>query len=389
MKRSELPGETRVQLWSTDGGVPSNSEVPPESHSAPHTDLEIEVQDDLASLAAEWDRLADRVGADLFARPGWIERWWSAFGVGRLEFLTARRDGNLVALLPIERRGRLLRSPTNGHTPRFHLLAADMDARRSLAEAVFQRSGDRVSLSFLDPAGVDTFRAAALAHRNRLLVETIEDSPYLVIDGSWDEYEKRLDGKVVRDIRRRRRRLEEEGRVEFDLADGSERLAELLEEGFAIEGSGWKDDRGTAIASSPDTRRFYTDVAQWAAARDSLRLGFLRLDGRAIAFHYGVEERGVYYLLKGGFDRNYDRFAPGRLLLRFMLEHSFSAGLRRYEFLGHDESWKLEWTDSCRRQQRLQAFAPATRSLVDWLALAYVRPAAAGGRARIRRLLRR
>src|SRR5207247_10269646 len=71
-------------------------------------------------------------------------------------------------------------------------------------------------------------------------------------------------------------------RSTLEVVDGSERLDELLEEGFRVEASGWKSRAGTAIASRPDTRRFYTDVARWASDRGWLRLAFLRLGGRAL-----------------------------------------------------------------------------------------------------------
>ena len=79
-----------------------------------------------------------------------------------------------------------------------------------------------------------------------------------------------------------------------------------------MEGSGWKTR--TAIASRPDTRRFYRDVARWAAGRGWLRLGFLRLDGRALAFDFCLEHAGTHYLLKTGFDPAFRAYGPGMLM---------------------------------------------------------------------------
>jgi hypothetical protein len=69
----------------------------------------------------------------------------------------------------------------------------------------------------------------------------------------------------------------------------------------AIEASGWKGERGAAIISRPETRSFYTEVSRWAARNGWLRLAFLRLDGRALAFQCGLEDGGTHYFLKGGF----------------------------------------------------------------------------------------
>src|SRR5207245_1703401 len=182
---------------------------------------------------------------------------------------------------------------------------------------------------------------AARGARHRVIVRALERSPYVTVDGDWTAYEARRDGKLLRELRRRGRRLGEQGRVELDVADGRERLDELLAEGLRIEAAAWKGERGTAIESSADTRRFYSEVARWAAARGWLRLAFLRLDGRPLAFDYCIEDQGVHYLLKTGYDPGYHAFAPGMLIRREMIARAFSNGLASYEFLGVDEPWKL------------------------------------------------
>jgi CelD/BcsL family acetyltransferase involved in cellulose biosynthesis len=158
--------------------------------------------------------------------------------------------------------------------------------------------------------------------------------------------------------------------VVADTSSLDQRLADAL----AIEQSGWKAARGTAISSRPQTQRFYTEVARWAAERDWLRLVFLRLDGRPIAFHFAIEERGVYYALKGGFDPAFHRFSPGQLLIRATLERAFTRGLRRYELLGGDDDYKLRWATGTQERLLFQAFAPTLAGLVDWAVFAHARP---------------
>src|SRR5438132_345353 len=165
--------------------------------------------------------------------------------------------------------------------------------------------GDRIA-ALLDIAPVET-EWDALVGRAGL-------PPLVGVEGDWEAYERRRSRKALGDVHRRRRRREQKGHVTLDVLDGREGLSEALEEGFRLEPSGWKGARGTAIVSDPRARAFYTEVARWAAARDTLRLAFLRLDGRALAFEYAIEEAGVHYYVKGGFDRAYAEYAPGKLL---------------------------------------------------------------------------
>jgi CelD/BcsL family acetyltransferase involved in cellulose biosynthesis len=152
------------------------------------------------------------------------------------------------------------------------------------------------------------------------------------------------------------------------------RLDKCLAEAFAIERSGWKAARGTAISSRPQTQQFYTEIARWAADRDWLRMVFLRVAGRPVAFHFALEQCGVYFALKGGFDPAFHRFSPGRLLIRATLERAFERGLQRYELLGEADDYKLRWASASHERLLFQAFAPTLSGLVDWVAFAHARP---------------
>jgi CelD/BcsL family acetyltransferase involved in cellulose biosynthesis len=336
----------------------------------------------IASLAKEWNALADRVRAGPFLRPGWIDAWWRAFGRGRLEILVARRAGRLVGLAPLYRRYGAVRSMSNWHTPSFGFLSEDAEAESALAQMTLAGSRRRTTFSFLEAEG-STFAnclGQGEAAGFRVLARTLERSPYLEIEGDWESYEGSLNGSFRRDLSRRLRRLREQGRVSFEIFDGSDRLDELLAEGFRVESSSWKGQRRTAVLTRTKTREFYWDVARWAANEGWLRLAFLRLDGCAIAFHYGLEQRGIYYPLKGGYDPRFSKFSPGSLMVHFTLAHAFSSGLRRYEFLGGDESYKLAWTQSYRSLALLHLFAPSAAGLFDWIVLAYGRPLAKAAR---------
>jgi CelD/BcsL family acetyltransferase involved in cellulose biosynthesis len=342
------------------------------------TAVSLEVHNRFESLWGEWDELADRAGSPPFARPGWFDAWWRAFGAGTLEIVALRRGAELAAVLPLQRRRGALRSLTNWHTPEFELVAADAPAREALLRGVLERARTPILLGMLTSGRPDAsiVPAAATAAGMRMLVRTIERSPYVRLDADWDEYERALPRRRRSELRRRRRRLEEQGALALDVADGTERLGELLAEGFAVEPSGWKADEGSAIVSHPETQAFYTAVARWAAPCGLLRLAFLRLDGRPLAFHFTIEDGRSAYQLKGGYDPGYRALAPGTLLIRAMLEWGFARGLRTYEFLGEDEGFKLDWTAEARDRLAVQAFPRSLAGSVGFAAFAYGRPLA-------------
>jgi CelD/BcsL family acetyltransferase involved in cellulose biosynthesis len=341
-------------------------------------------------LTPEWDALADRLRAAPFLRPGWIAAWWAAFGKGTLELFVRRRGGELVGVLPLYRCRGLLLSPTNWHTPRFGLLAEPQDSSRFVEQILLASGGARrISLAFVDSNREEllTWRFAAEAHRFRVLTRTLVRSVAVEIDGDWDAYERALSRNLRGNLRKSLRRLGAAGKVSFESLDGREGLDSLLTEGFGIESSGWKGARGTAIAATPETERFYRALAVWAAERGWLRLAFLRLDGRALAFELSLEENGVYYALKSGFDPAYRAFSPGKLLIHWTLEHAFELGLSRYELAGV-ESYKLSWANTFRDLALFQAFPPSPAGLIDWAAFRYGRPVARWTLAAVREQVR-
>ena len=335
------------------------------------------------TIAEEWDALADAVGVPLFARPGWYRAWLAAFGTGEPELVTVRNDGRLGGVAALQRRRGVLESMTNWHTVEFDLLAEDDTAARKLAAAIFAKRPRRASFAFMTEgeSALDVLGSAASDASFRTITHTLESSPYVRIEGTWEAYQAARDRRLVTEARRRRRRLEEKGSVTFHLDDGRERLDTLLAEGFRVEASGWKAEQGTAIQSRPETVRFYTDVARWAATRGALRLAFLRLDDRPLAFQFLIEDARTLHFLKGGYEPEFRKLAPGTLLIEEVLSYAFANRLRTFEFLGFPEPFKLEWTNLLRNRQRFQAFAPTPAGIADWAAWAYGRPLAKRARA--------
>ncbi len=345
-------------------------------------EIKVHIQDRVEPISDEWEDLAASLHAAPFLWPAWTQAWWRAFGSGRLRILAAYRDGELSGVLPLRRLRSNLGSTTNAHTPLFGLLASDEEVASHLARALFAQSTAHVELSHLSAsdANLGILHEAASSARYRLLERSMQASPYVATDGDWERYEGGLRRKLRSELRRRRRRLEEEGRLDLEVLDGGENLEALLEEGFRIEGSGWKEASGTSINSEPRTRRFYAEVARWAARRGWLRLAFLRLDGKAIAFDYALEHEGVHYLLKTGYDPAFGRFAPGMILRHMMLLRAFSGDIHTYDFLGEDYPWKHEWTNAWQEHLFLQMFAPTALGLANRLLFSYDRPDA--GRAK-------
>jgi CelD/BcsL family acetyltransferase involved in cellulose biosynthesis len=324
------------------------------------------------ATATAWEELAERANAAPFLRPGWFEAWAGAFGEP-IELLTTEAEARVTGAFPYLRTAEGVRSATNPHTPAPGLLAENEAAARDLADRLFSLGG-RVALGYLDAASEAIFHDAARRAGCVVVTRPLAYRLFLELEGSWESFEGSLPTRLVRDVRRRRRKLEELGEVTLEVADGSERLDELLTAGFRLEASGWKAAQGTAIVSSEETRRFYEAIARWSAEHGWLRLFFLRVGGRPIAFQLALEHSRTHYFLKGGYDPADSAYSPGKLLLHATLAHALERGLERYELMGDVEPWKLEWTKTMEERISLEAFRRTPRGLAAYAAQAYLRP---------------
>ena len=338
----------------------------------------VEIHGRIDAVAEGWEDLAERTNASPAFHPGWFRAWCEAFGGRGLELFAARDAGRIVGVLPVLREGRAVRSPTNWHTFSYGFLSEDADAARHLSEALLQTRGNEIHLQFVDPSDPGVASVIDLARRRgyRVLFHDLQRSPYITLDGGWDEVERRLGRSTRQEMRRRRRRLEERGTLSFEIHDGAEGLEDLLVEGFAIEGSGWKERRGSAVRSDPATEGFYRRLAEWARDRGWLRLAFLRLDGRPIAFDYSFEANGSYMNLKTGYEPAFSSYAPGLLLRADVVRRAFDIGLRTYEFLGADDPWKRPWASGYRERKRVLVFDRSLRGTAGWVVWRHGRPLA-------------
>lgn len=318
-----------------------------------------EILDAVEPIYDEWDELASRSASDPFARPGWITAWHRSFSSGRLEVHVLRRGGKLVALAPFVRRRRLLDSPTNWHTPYFEIVADDAESAAGLIERSFTHMPARLRIRFTAAAGITDEAVAAAGATAGLTISrrVMARSPVIRLDGDFESYRRSLSKNLRKNLNRRRSRLEELGQVETAVDRDGTHLDAGLDDAMAIEASGWKGQKQTAIASQARTRRFYSEMTRWAAETGILRLVFLRLDGKPIAFDLGLQSHGTYYSLKTGYDASRQRLGPGAALTHDLIRYCYDKGLDRLALLGVEDDFKRQWAgESAVDLIELQAF---------------------------------
>jgi len=342
---------------------------------------------DFAALAPEWDALVLAMPRPSpFLLHGWLLAWWGQHGGrGRLAVHVAREDGRLTGALPMfeERRFGLRVAHVIGRDAAALadvLVAADAaGATASRLVACAMASG----ADFADVFGLPAdSRLAAAAGPRRLLLVPRAEAPVLDLGAGWDAvYEARTSAKRRSLHRRRRRQLGQLGALTFEVAQEPEPLAAALEDAFRLHAARWQDRPEASGFATPAGRAFHRAALRALAPSGVARIALLRVAGRAVACNYSFVLGDTLYFHELAFDPALARWSPGQVTTLAALEAAAADGVRRVEFLGGAERYKLELAD--RLEPLYQGLGLA--SSAQGRAAVAARAAAVHGRQRLKR----
>lgn len=337
--------------------------------------------------APEWDALAAKGGSP-FSTTAWLASWWRTFAPrDGLALVLRADDGELLAGACFTglSHGRL-DAAENAHSNDWGMISRDPAAASRFWAGVTALGYRQLTLQPLldDGPGVSATREA-LSGGYRLVEEALEPSPWLELPDSLDALLADRSRNLRSQVSRRRRALERDGELSLRVVRGGETLQPDLDAFFELEAAGWKGEEGTAIAVDPALLDLYRSFASRAATEGWFRLYMLELDGRLVAADYGCVFDACGYLVKTAFDEDLSRLAPGLVLRAEVLGSSIDEGLKRYDFLGGPDAYKLRWADKLRERWALRAFS-GIRGAPAYTWWASLRPALKSARGRARGL---
>jgi CelD/BcsL family acetyltransferase involved in cellulose biosynthesis len=305
-----------------------------------------------------------------FVDEAWVAAWIHAFHPPEPLLACVREGDTLVGLGAFQsgteswggRRTVVLQSLTNVETPRFEVLAAcdRPDIPAYLCGALCEAAEwDVIRLEYL-PENSPTLRAAltvAAERRWRHVVEETFASPWRPLPpppAPWDEGLKR---KFKSNLRNRERRLQQLGEVTFAVAQEGPEQRRALDIFYALEASGWKGERGTAIGQRASARAFYDRLT--ALTPQETWVATLSVGGRTVAAQLIRTHGRTLFMLKTAYDPGFSPYAPGQLLTARILRYGSDHGFAALDFLAENMTWKSDWAPCLRRHYRVLLFSPS------------------------------
>ncbi|WP_437185818.1 GNAT family N-acetyltransferase [Planctomicrobium sp. SH668] len=310
----------------------------------------------LESHLSEWMQLAEHsIDANPFYEPWFLLPAIKTLGQGNDWYFVLvfrddkRRPGNpaLCGFFPFHKsRGPMGISQLSLWKNAFCFLASPLIHQESPTETL------RVVMSFLQqketPAsclewhlvsGEGQFHYSLIEVLRENLTTTYVSDQYLrariTCSGDTEEYfKKTLGGHHLREYRRKRRKLETLGDVEYRQLTDLRALDCWTDWFLQLEAQGWKARAGTAIQQNEAETKFFREFVAQGFPVGKVRLEGLFLNGEPIALKCILIAGKVAFAFKIAFDETYRNASPG-VQLEF-------ESLRE---LAADPS--IEWSDSC------------------------------------------
>jgi CelD/BcsL family acetyltransferase involved in cellulose biosynthesis len=288
----------------------------------------------------------------IFATPEWNKVWWDEFGAGKELFvLTMKRDGDLIAVVPLYRK-------LDGERKIFRFLGGidltdylgpicSIEDRHDVADALVKWLAEEViewdefdAHNMPVPFGFgESLIERADALGLDFTVEQEDTSAVLLLPSDWETYLESLEAKERRELRRKRRRITREvpDAVFRRATEGT--LTDDLKTFVAMH-RGAEGHKGHFMR--PEIATFFERVARAFLPIGWLRLDFLEIGGRAVASTFGFQLKNSFYLYNSAYEPDAARLSPGVVLVSNLVKEAIEDGLKTFDFLRGDERYKYQ-----------------------------------------------
>lgn len=302
--------------------------------------------------------VAGNFGNHPFFRQFWYDNYYRAyFSSTSLMILTARREGVLVAAIPMVRHRRwmagipiieaqLLGGP-HSHLNRLLVLQEDDQLAALMIERLLQEGIDLIYFEDLPESFPDQTWLEDFCQSNELALDIrkVRQSPFIPTVGDYEEYRRGLSKKFRQLLNNRLNRINREGGFNITVVDTEKDFAAIEPDIRLVSTDSWQGSEGSGIFSGDTNSTFYLNLLRHSLAEGYGQISVLYYEDQPAAFEYHIRHDGTEYCLKSEYSQKFDRVSPGAVLDMELVKRAFDSEVTTYDLLGFSDSYKLRWTD--------------------------------------------
>jgi CelD/BcsL family acetyltransferase involved in cellulose biosynthesis len=334
--------------------------------------------DRFVQLKSEWNSLGPDPGVSSPALTHeWFSAWLQAFGknidlaILALFDRKGRAGGveELVGVAPL----RIVRSTYRGircgqlrflynrHGPRCSFLMRDgyADYTGILMEEALKLPGWDIAILENIPSDSYLYRFCANmrdSQKYSTLLRGIMSSPFLKIEGTWEDFFNSRPRNLKRSLRSKEKKLSSAGKMTIEHFTDAASAVSGMPILIALGEKSWKARRGRAIGSQPESREFYSLLAETFGKQNQVSVWLMRVNDESVAFEFHLVQDTQVQALRAEFDEKYRHLGVGSVLDKEIVRRLFETGFGEYDMGGDADFYKLRWTDKVRDHSELLIF---------------------------------
>jgi len=295
------------------------------------------------SLSPDWKKLQDESQPScIFSSLEWSRVWWQQFGYGaKLHLGAVRYQGRAIGIAPL-----LVRENVASFIGDSNICdcldfvvetGKEEDFFRVLHDNLAGRGIIRLDMAPLRPDSKVLTSLIDIAHRQGWQISCSREdvSVELNLPATWEEYLRMLTGKQRHELKRKLRRLSEEGEIDCRTStDATSRDIDIFLRLFR------DSRRDKAAFLTPEMESFFRSLANTMAEEKLLRLSILELNASPVAATMSFDYKNDRYLYNSGYDPQYSWLSVGVISKALCIKDSIERGRKRFDFLKGGEEYK-------------------------------------------------
>lgn len=335
------------------------------------------------ALKSEWNRILSISNSNnIFLTWEWLYTWWECFKDNKqLLLIIARMEKEIVGIAPLY----IVNSRFFGLLSRRHIEFIgstgtcseylDFIIQKGKEKAVmcaildelmnnFNIKWEILNLSSIltDSDNLKCIREFARKKGLKCRLYGSRLSPFITLPATSDEFYSTVRGKRIKMFLRSRKRISEEKKVSYQIADNKVNLANEFEEFIKIHQKRQmsKGNLGSFVASRKKYNRFHKKIINLFFDNGWLYFISLNINGSLAAVQYNYLYNNKVYCYSVGFNPDWRKFHVGSVLQTIVIEDAIRKTLSEYDFLRGTEEYKYYWTDKHRESIDLAFWKSAT-----------------------------
>ena len=188
-------------------------------------------------------------------------------------------------------------------------------------------------------------------------IHCLHINPFIHINGKFSDFFKSRKKSLRSEMVRTRNILNNDySKWEFIIADKTEDKLEIFDALVDFHLNRQSEKVGTSIFDHVENIKFFKDLIISKDLEWKIELSAIKVDNSIVSSSISIIDKGIHYYWIPSFKKSFPKGSIGNFHLMQLIEECFNSGIKRFDFMGGDEAYKLKWANDSYENYRIIAF---------------------------------